>query len=45
MNAGQELGLKTPERATYKEACEAGWAPPPENETQKAIFDQFGKKE
>ena len=43
MSAGDELGLKGPERATYKEACEAGWAPPPESDLQKEIAEKYGK--
>jgi len=33
-------GLKPWYIRTYREACEAGWAPAPTNEYQKAIWDQ-----
>ena len=33
-------GLVPWHQATYKKACEEGWAPAPTNEFQKAIFDQ-----
>jgi len=44
MSAGSDLGLRGPERATYKAACEAGWAPPPETDLQKEIAEKYGKK-
>lgn len=44
MNAGMELGLSRPEQKTYKEACEAGWAPAPTNDLQKVIYESSGKK-
>lgn len=44
MAAGRELGLEAPERATYRAACEAGWAPPPVTDVQKEIAEKFGKK-
>ena len=33
-------GLKPWNQATYKQACQEGWAPQPTNEFQKAIWDQ-----
>ena len=33
-------GLVPWQQATYKKACEEGWAPAPANEFQKAIFEQ-----
>ena len=35
-----EIGITPIHVATYREACEKGWAPAPTNEFQKAIFDQ-----
>lgn len=34
------LGSRPAVRATYRAACQEGWAPAPENEFQKAIWDQ-----
>ena len=43
VNAGTMLGLDRPVVATYKEACEQGWAPAPTNELQKALFESARK--
>lgn len=34
------LGMRPSFRATYRKACEEGWAPAPTNEYQKAIWEQ-----
>lgn len=34
------LGVRPVYRASYAAACQEGWAPPPTNEYQKAIWDQ-----
>jgi hypothetical protein len=34
------LGMKPSFRATYRKACEEGWAPAPTNEYQKVIWEQ-----
>lgn len=36
----EKLGLERWEMATYREACQEGWAPTPTNEFQKAIWNQ-----
>ena len=43
VGAAEKLGLKRPVIATYKEACEQGWAPAPTNDLQKTIFSQYKK--
>lgn len=35
-----EIGITPIHVATYREACEKGWAPPPTNDFQKAIWDK-----
>lgn len=40
----QELGSRTIKQSTYRAACQEGWAPAPENEFQKAIWDEAKKK-
>lgn len=35
-----ELGVTPWQEATYKQACQQGWAPAPTNEAQKAIWDK-----
>lgn len=35
-----KMGVKRIRRAIYRTACREGWAPPPTNEYQKAIWDQ-----
>lgn len=34
----QRLGIEVHRVCTYRRACEEGWAPPPANDTQKAIW-------
>ena len=34
------LGCAEAKFTTYKQACREGWAPPPTNDVQKAIWDQ-----
>lgn len=34
------IGVESAVRKTYRQACIEGWAPAPENEFQKAIFEQ-----
>ena len=38
------LGVKPTKRATYRQACEEGWAPAPTNEYQKAIWEKVKGK-
>lgn len=38
------MGLKKWQRATYREACEAGWAPEPKDDYQKAIWAEYHTK-
>lgn len=40
MTTAKRLGIKQREYATYKEACEAGWAPQPTNDVQRTIWDK-----
>ena len=35
------IGVKPAEKTTYRKACHEGWAPPPTNEVQKAIWEQI----
>ena len=35
-----DLGCGSPMYATYRAACREGWAPPPTNDVQRAIFEQ-----
>ena len=34
------MGMKAARRATYRKACEEGWAPAPTNSHQKAVWEQ-----
>ena len=34
------MGMRAPKRATYRKACEEGWAAAPTNEFQKAVWDK-----
>lgn len=36
---GTKIGFKPFRRTTYKRACKEGWAPPPTNDFQKAVWD------
>ena len=36
----RKLGLAKTRRATYKRACEEGWAPAPTNDWQKAVWQK-----
>lgn len=36
----EAMGLKPVKRTSYKRACEEGWAPPPTNDIQKAVWEQ-----
>lgn len=40
VTAAARFGVKPQIRATYKRACEEGWAPPPTNAVQQAIWDK-----
>ena len=40
MNYLPEIGIKPYTLTTYKRACREGWAPPPTNDIQKAIWEQ-----
>jgi hypothetical protein len=42
-NAGK-LGVRTIRTATYRKACEEGWAPAPTNDFQRAIWEELGVK-
>lgn len=37
---GTKIGFKPYRRTTYKRACKEGWAPPPTNDFQKAVWDE-----
>ena len=39
-NAAPSRGIKAIKKATYRRACQEGWAPPPTNEFQKAIWER-----
>ena len=41
IDAGAAYGIKTISIASYRTACEQGWAPPPKTEDQKAIWEQI----
>ena len=43
MGHASKLGMKTLRTATYKKACEEGWAPAPTNDLQKAIWNEAKK--
>ena len=36
----ERLGVTPYKQATYRTACKQGWAPPPTNDVQKAIWDK-----
>jgi len=40
METARTRGITPLYRATYKRACKEGWAPPPTNEYQRAIYEQ-----
>ena len=40
IDTGNALGIKTLSIASYRSACEKGWAPAPTNDVQKAILDE-----
>jgi len=40
IDTGNAYGIKTLSIATYRTACEKGWAPQPTNDVQKAIWDE-----
>ena len=40
MTTAKRLGIQEQGYVTYKDACEAGWAPPPTNDVQKAIWEK-----
>ena len=35
------IGIRPPVRTSYRKACVEGWAPPPTNQYQKAIWEQI----
>lgn len=39
--SAEKFGIRKFKRTTYKIACEEGWAPPPKNEFQKAIWNAY----
>lgn len=41
IDAGAAYGIKTISIASYRTACEQGWAPSPKTEDQKAIWEQI----
>ena len=43
MTTAQALGIGETARCTYKEACAEGWAPPPTNDVQKALYAERRK--
>lgn len=40
IETGKSYGIKTISIASYRTACEQGWAPAPTNDVQKAIWDE-----
>lgn len=40
MQSSRFYGLKPWNESTYRKACEAGWAPAPTNDIQKAVWDK-----
>ena len=40
-NAAPSRGIKPIKKATYRRACQDGWAPAPTNDIQRAIWEQF----
>lgn len=44
INYMKRLGVEPYVEATYRSACQQGWAPDPEDEFQKAIWDEFHEK-
>jgi len=43
LDTGHALGMKTLSIASYRTACQQGWAPAPTNDVQKAIWDEVHK--
>lgn len=41
--SAKKLGIAQSKLVSYRKACEEGWAPPPSNEYQKAIWDEVHK--
>lgn len=41
IDTGALYGIRTITIASYRTACRQGWAPPPTNDVQKAIWDQI----
>ena len=41
LNAAIKLDLRTDRAVPYSAACKMGWAPPPTNDVQKAIYERF----
>lgn len=41
MTQGKLLGMVPATQATYRKACEDGWAPAPTNDVQRAIWDEI----
>ena len=44
INYMRGIGVEPYVEATYRSACQQGWAPSPEDEYQKAIWDEFHEK-
>ena len=40
IDTGESYGIKTISIATYRTACQQGWAPAPTNDVQRAIWEQ-----
>ena len=40
IEVADKLGIVRVHRATYRKACEEGWAPPPTNDVQRAIWEK-----
>lgn len=43
IDTGRARGLAQSRRVLYRTACEEGWAPPPVNDRQKAVWDEVHK--
>lgn len=43
-DTAHKIGIKPTGRATYRQACEEGWAPEPTNDCQKVIWNEIHSK-
>ena len=43
-SASIKLDLRSDKAVPYSAACKMGWAPPPTNDVQRAIYERFKNK-